>query len=1446
MKKNKIFALLSILLIFGLFVSKITINFSLSDIKDSITLVNAKSSHSKVKDNTALKDLTAIINGETTVVDEENDGIDDITLIDEISDFALMNGSSGHFKLTKNISVPNSTTSLGIETFDGTFNGGGYTIYNLKGPFVNELTGTICNLIIDSPREFNAVLDESTLVRHTISNTLYGFTTDNSYTQVAPQYFGFVSGKVTKGTIDNVKVNNAKINTNGSTEGEFATRINTTGYMGFIAGQTSQVSFITNCSVSNSTLVHSSAYAVGGIVGYSNNSQVRGCLVNNLTITGKNGLAINTMPKAFTGLLVGVSYRGVLNESIVANITQTATPYLSFIGACLYDPNVGVVNLRDIYYDKTVADFSKAGMDEGYEAVIQIQNDPINSSNASVDKYGHVYDIDESALGYKRTLTITNIHRYSNTSLSSIISDYNSNLKLGGYTLTRNTSTYNIDKYVADNEKVIAVNYSISEDLTYGDYFMDKVTLELDTSKTNFETRVVFQYKFEGSSYFSDLSETTKVTKLSGEYRIVYIKNGFSTVLEGASGTFTAKPFDLNNAIFSINSYKYNGSIQKLSMSAKTPSDLSLSLSLSGTTSATNIGVYDVVVTGNAYTTGSVTKQWEIAPGTMNLSSSDINKIYDGNYESIKVNAPDDTTLTYSTDGIEYSSTNPSFKDVGTYTIYYKASNPNYEDAFGSATITIRQLELSLAWGETSLVYNGQEQIPSVTFKNIKGDDVVNITGMSGHAIDKGTGYTATILGIDNPNYKLPSEVSTKFEITPIIINAPSISSKVYTGEVLYADVDESEGYVIEGIYYGTKVGKYEFTLKPKTNHAWNGGYTYKLSYEFEITKATNEWVIAPSIESWTYGDQPSELIFQSKFGSPGVRYYAEGSEEWMSEVPTEAGNYTVEIMNGSTEDFDGELYELLPFTIYKADPIYEAPTNLNAVYGNTLNDITLPSDENGTWSFVEDGNTLLDEIKEYTFTLIYTPTDSNNYNTIEESVTINVSKADVTYTAPTIIDQLIYDGNEQALINAGSTNDGIIEYKLDDKEYSTSIPTAKEAKTYTIYYRIIGDENHNNVEEQSLQVSISQAKVNIVNVTLNDVHINEQGYEFSVSNITFDTELTLNDYEIVSLTLTGNNEVGTQNVEVVINVTNTNYELVSNTIASTVNINDHESNLDDNDCTTEVTCKHCDYVFVEAHLEHESQEDDNDCTTEVKCKHCDYVVIEAREEHESQEDDHNCETEVKCKHCATIVVESKTHILSEEYTKDIDGHYTHCENENCEYTTNKENHVSLEEASEEKAEVCTICNYIITPALNHVHSNKNTLLHDETHHYYECNGCEEKLEKTAHSFTIFTKIDETSHKEACICGKEKVGTHTYGDWVVDKNPSENEKGSKIKTCPCGHTIQEDIPAIGYISPKGLSTGAIIGIAIGSVTLIGLVIFAILWFGVKKRNFADLRYLFKK
>ena len=44
----------------------------------------------------------------------------------------------------------------------------------------------------------------------------------------------------------------------------------------------------------------------------------------------------------------------------------------------------------------------------------------------------------------------------------------------------------------------------------------------------------------------------------------------------------------------------------------------------------------------------------------------------------------------------------------------------------------------------------------------------------------------------------------------------------------------------------------------------------------------------------------------------------------------------------------------------------------------------------------------------------------------------------------------------------------------------------------------------------------------------------------------------------------------------------------------------------------------------------------------------------------------------------------------------------------------------------------------------------------------------------------------------------------------------------------------------------GLSGGAIAGIAVGSVAVVGLGGFSIFWFVIKKKKFADLIALFKK
>ncbi len=64
------------------------------------------------------------------------------------------------------------------------------------------------------------------------------------------------------------------------------------------------------------------------------------------------------------------------------------------------------------------------------------------------------------------------------------------------------------------------------------------------------------------------------------------------------------------------------------------------------------------------------------------------------------------------------------------------------------------------------------------------------------------------------------------------------------------------------------------------------------------------------------------------------------------------------------------------------------------------------------------------------------------------------------TVSAPTA-KSLTYNGSAQALINAGSTNDGTMEYSLDGTDWSETIPTGTNTGNYTVYYRVVADDSH-------------------------------------------------------------------------------------------------------------------------------------------------------------------------------------------------------------------------------------------------------------------------------------------------------------------------------------------------------------------------------------------------
>ena len=111
---------------------------------------------------------------------------------------------------------------------------------------------------------------------------------------------------------------------------------------------------------------------------------------------------------------------------------------------------------------------------------------------------------------------------------------------------------------------------------------------------------------------------------------------------------------------------------------------------------------------------------------------------------------------------------------------------------------------------------------------------------------------------------------------------------------------------------------------------------------------------------------------------------------------------------------------------------------------------------------------------------IIYYQVTAPNHNTVTGSYTLTIIKAEASVTAPTA-NALTYNGTVQELVTAGSTSDGTLQYKLGTSgTYSTDIPTATNAGTYYVWYRVKGDSNHNDTEPLCIPVTIENASMSV------------------------------------------------------------------------------------------------------------------------------------------------------------------------------------------------------------------------------------------------------------------------------------------------------------------------------------------------------------------------------
>ena len=103
------------------------------------------------------------------------------------------------------------------------------------------------------------------------------------------------------------------------------------------------------------------------------------------------------------------------------------------------------------------------------------------------------------------------------------------------------------------------------------------------------------------------------------------------------------------------------------------------------------------------------------------------------------------------------------------------------------------------------------------------------------------------------------------------------------------------------------------------------------------------------------------------------------------------------------------------------------------------------------------------------------------------------IDKANPVYTAPTAKTGLAYTGSPLKLITEGSvTKGGEMQYKLDSGSYSTTIPTATDAGNYTVYFKIVENNNYNAVTETQVgsgAINIAQVEWGVPTETLTPVN---------------------------------------------------------------------------------------------------------------------------------------------------------------------------------------------------------------------------------------------------------------------------------------------------------------------------------------------------------------------
>ena len=97
-----------------------------------------------------------------------------------------------------------------------------------------------------------------------------------------------------------------------------------------------------------------------------------------------------------------------------------------------------------------------------------------------------------------------------------------------------------------------------------------------------------------------------------------------------------------------------------------------------------------------------------------------------------------------------------------------------------------------------------------------------------------------------------------------------------------------------------------------------------------------------------------------------------------------------------------------------------------------------------------------------------------------DNTTTFSIAKAASSVTTVPTANTLTYTGSAQALVTAGAASGGTMQYSLDNQTFAETVPTGTNVGSYTVYYKVVGDANHENAEGGQVVVAIAKADATV------------------------------------------------------------------------------------------------------------------------------------------------------------------------------------------------------------------------------------------------------------------------------------------------------------------------------------------------------------------------------